>query len=114
MWLPKNRKGATILLEHYKQLADCIVSIIKSSSSYEVTLSELIEQVHTRLSGTIKFNLEWHLLNVKQDLEARGVIKTMVRPSRVQYIRMKRRGVETLQLINLNFAKCTEEEMETF
>lgn len=93
MLLPKNKKGAVILLKYYTQLTDCIIATIQRGDNGEVTLHELIEQVQTNLSGIFRSNLWWHLLHVKQDLEARGVIKTMVNHNRTPIIRLKRKGL---------------------
>jgi len=91
LMLPKNRRGAVIALRYYNQVKDCIIGTIQSAVGQEITLNELIFCVHLQLSNSIKSNLAWYLLQVKQDLEARKMIRTTLDRGRVQYIRINRR-----------------------
>lgn len=110
MWMPKNKRGAVISLERYTLLVECIVSAIQSGGKGGITLHQLIEEVNIHLADAIKSNLNWYLLQVKQDLEARGVIKTMLHRGRTQYIRLNRRARVTHSSPNFLTKKQNEDK----
>lgn len=105
LMFPNNRKGAVIPLRIYNLLKDCIIATIQSDGQTEITLNDLILNVHLQLSDSIRNNLSWYLLRVKQDLEARKVIKTTLNRGRTQYIRINRRGRSTYSSLKYEGSK---------
>jgi hypothetical protein len=62
--------------EHYDCIAECILSAIDERENGVIALSDLIEHTHQKLSLKFHGDIPWHLIQVKQDLQARGIIKT--------------------------------------
>lgn len=87
------KRGARISKIKYNAIVKYILSSIKARDEKEVSLNELIDRVNTNLLECIQGNL-WYLLQVKQDLEAREIIKTVINHKYQQIIRLnwKRRS----------------------
>lgn len=65
-------------------------------SEGEITLTELLEKSELKLRTKFTSQVQWIILNVKHDLEARGFVKVRHRHRCVQTISIKenqRRGV---------------------
>lgn len=88
LWRPHGRKGPTVPKKEYNRIANEIVSEIKSNKDCEIDLGHLIDQIRTTLSQGFNGDIAWYFLNVKQDLEERGIIKTTINRDRVQIIRL--------------------------
>ncbi len=86
LWRQNNRKGAAILRRNYEIIANSIVSEIQSNEKNEIDLWRLIDKIRYTLSSRFNSDIDWYFLQVKQDLEARGAIKTTINRDHVQTI----------------------------
>ena len=87
-WRPGNKKGVYIQKKYYDLFSNFIISLLKEKDT--LTLNDLIEYVQAQLILP-DINLVWTLLQVKLDLEAKGLIKvSVVGPNRLQLIRIKK------------------------
>ncbi len=84
MWKAKGRLGATILKEDYDAIKHFIFSILHEKEAVE--LQELLNEAHNNLSAIIKRDFTLQLLEVKQDLEVKGLINVTRQANRVQFI----------------------------
>lgn len=75
---------------HFYNIADYIVSKIKSQGNGEVTLIDLLDDVKIKLNSSYKGNLHLLLLSVKGELEFKKIIKTNINSNRIQNIRLSR------------------------
>jgi riboflavin synthase alpha subunit len=85
------KKGATIPKEYYDTLSAFIINTLESKT--EVELNELIDLAKEEHGHLIKGEISWFLLVVKNDLEARKVIKVerAIGASRQQYLTLNSR-----------------------
>ncbi len=91
LWRHNNRKGPAVLRKNYDTVASTIISEIQSRNNGEIDLCHLIDQIRYTLSSNFQGNIDWYLLHVKQDLEARGIIRTYVNRDRVQTISLNKK-----------------------
>ena len=84
LWRLNNRKGAAILRTNYDLIANSIVSEIQSNEGGEIDLCALIDKIRYSLSSRFNNDIDWYFLQVKQDLEARGAIRTTINRDHVQ------------------------------
>ena len=90
------KRGAVLLKVHYEVIASFIFNVLKDQPENEIALNELLEIAHPKLDNQFQGDVSWFLLQVKQDLEARNVIKTTLTHSRNQFIRLKNSNTESL------------------
>lgn len=85
------KKGATIPKVYYDALSAFIVTTLESKT--EIELNELIDLAKQEHGQLIKGEVSWFLLVVKNDLEARKVIKVerAIGASRLQYLTLNSR-----------------------
>ena len=97
IWLekPSGKRGIYILEEHYFLLSDFILSLVSVKRS--ITLCELLELARNSASLIVPCDGAWLILEVKQDLEARGLIRTGNDRNRVQYIILEGAGLSTME-----------------
>jgi hypothetical protein len=67
-WMPKN---------HYQKVYDFIMSIVTSRK--EISLIDLVDEASKKISTLLPPNYTWILLQVKLDMELRGIIETNIR-----------------------------------
>jgi len=87
------RSGATILKKDYEAKSGFIFSLLQEKDTIEI--QQLIEEARIALSSALGRDYSWCLLQVKQDLEAKGLIKVTVQPDRTQFIKATRKGLAT-------------------
>lgn len=94
---PDGKKGILLLKRHYDQLSYFILAAVYSHE--HLTLNELLERGQQQLSDTIENEITWYLLQVKLDLEARGLVKsvTPVYQKRLYLLKITRQGVKKLK-----------------
>jgi hypothetical protein len=82
-------EGIMMCEKEYQKIADFIFSAIQSKISGKIDLTELIEEAGNKLSCPFNGATPYFLLKVKEDLQARRIIKVKVskKPLR-QYIMM--------------------------
>ena len=90
LWRMKGRVGETILKKEYDLISEFIFSLLFERETVE--LQELLFEAQATLSTTIKKDFSRHLLEVKQDLEAKGLIKVTRQPNRLQFISIVRKN----------------------
>jgi hypothetical protein len=89
LWRMKGRVGETILKKDYDLISEFIFSLLFERETVE--LQELLFEAQAVLSASIKKDFSRHLLEVKQDLEAKGLIKVIRQPNRLQFISIVRK-----------------------
>lgn len=93
MWRENGRRGAKIMRKDYEVVSSFIFSLLQEKETIEI--QQLIEEARNTLSLTLGRDYSWCLLQVKQDLEAKGLIKVTVQPNRMQFIKATRKGLRT-------------------
>lgn len=89
-WRPGNKPGAMLPKEHYDTLRNIILSLLTENEVLRLTT--LIEEVQRQFSAPVS-DFGWTLLQVKQDLEARGLICVkFFGPERTPTLMLRRRG----------------------
>jgi hypothetical protein len=92
-WHPEGKKGVMMSVTQYTAICDFILSVLKEG---EVTTYDLMERANAALFHRVHKDLSWHVLVVKLDLEARGIISSITRsvPHRVQVLRLNLRALK--------------------
>lgn len=90
-WRPGNGKGAYLYRTHYTAVREFILRILDEEK--RITLIDLIERAGDQLTlDPPDADRSWMLLQVKSDLEARGLITvSWIGPQRVQLIEKNER-----------------------
>jgi len=84
---PHGKKGVNILRRRYEFIKDYMIKTIQEKG--EITYDELNDMAVDELSENFDGKVNWYVVTVKLDLEARGVIE-----------RVKRKGSHGLRLKN--------------
>jgi hypothetical protein len=85
------KRGVVLAREQYDCLRDFIISAFDSKA--EITFEELMNKAMDRKDVYVNENSMWHLLKVKADLQARGILKVRflgVSP-RIQVLKINKR-----------------------
>lgn len=86
------KTGAVISKRHYDHISNFIFSSLQFRD--EITFNELLEKADLELSPQFNREYGWYLLQVKQDMEVRGLIKVFLNPDRVQSIRINKKKIQ--------------------
>jgi hypothetical protein len=70
---PDGTRGVVLSRKHYDLMRDFIISLFESAP--EVSFTELVGQVTHHNVIVPRDNAVWHLLKVKADLQARGILR---------------------------------------
>jgi hypothetical protein len=89
------RKKAVVPGNYYNAITRFVVETLENEE--EVLLINLISRVEETFTKEFKGNISWYLLYVKQDLEARKIIKVLLDANHYQSIRLKKKYKERLQ-----------------
>jgi hypothetical protein len=81
--------GRWINKMEYEKFYELILAEL--SLKYEVRLQELLDIAAIRMAREFPINFSWLLLQVKHDMEARGIIQSKLDNMRNQVIKMKER-----------------------
>ena len=94
---PDGKKGIRIREHVYDQLCAFILSALDSEEG--LTLHELLDKGNLDLPNISDNDVAWYLLQVKLDLEARGLIKvyTPIHQKRLYRIKLTRQGQKKLR-----------------
>lgn len=84
----EKRKGPSIPLPLYETLSEFIITIIRESPSGEVELRTLLDEADKSLPSIAPGMLAWNVLQVKIDLQERGVLKISHQGVSKQVIRL--------------------------
>jgi hypothetical protein len=77
----KGKKGASMDRSKYELVKSAITDCFRAKP--ELTKAELVEGVGRRLKGKLEGSVEWSVMAVKLDLEAKGIISRVPRSSPV-------------------------------
>jgi hypothetical protein len=67
-----------------------IIDVIGSQENKEIDLRELIDQIRCTLTLGLGGGTPWFILQVKQDLEQRGIVRSIINRDHVQVIRLSK------------------------
>ena len=90
LWKEKGRLGQTVLKEDYDVISSFIFSILSKKETVE--LQDLLNEARENLSPLFKKDFTRHLLEIKQDLETKGLITVTRQANRVQFISSVRKN----------------------
>ena len=92
-WHPAGKRGVYMGKKNYDLISDFILSVLKAQ---EITLKDLMVLGDIHLVHQIDKDISWNILVVKLDLEARGLITTVLKPAphRLQYLKLKYRALK--------------------
>lgn len=79
---PQGKNGVNISKAKYEQMRSAILDALARFG--DMTYSELAICLEDELAGKFSGSVKWYCVSVKQDLEARGILKARpkTRPSR--------------------------------
>lgn len=85
-------RTSNLPVDVYESIRDFIISKLKTNE--EISFSDLLDEALQNKSIRFEQNLGWCLLQVKHDLEARGVIRIKMKRgyTNTQSIKLKRKG----------------------
>ena len=92
-WHPTGKRGAYIAKKNYDLTVDFILSVLKTR---EITLKDLIELGNVQLANKIDGDISWHILVVKLDMEARGLVAAVLKPVpyKSQFLKLRPRALK--------------------
>ncbi len=67
------KKGVNISLKKYEMMRDTLLGIIARAEM--ISFTALTEEAQKELHGVFEGSIPWYVVSVKQDLEARNIIK---------------------------------------
>jgi len=70
---PEGKKGVNILKRKYQQVKDTLIKILNEQG--EIEFKKLNRLAVEELTGKFDGKIDWYVVLVKLDLEARGVIQ---------------------------------------
>jgi len=76
---PAGKKGVNILKRRYDQVAETLLSIVKSQG--EITYAKMNDLAEDQLEGKFDGKIPWYVVTVKLDLEARGILERIPKTS---------------------------------
>ena len=76
---PKGKKGVNILKRRYDQVKDFIIETIKAYG--EISYEDLNDLAHEKLAPNFDGKVNWYIVTVKLDLEARNIIERIPKTS---------------------------------
>ena len=88
---PVRRHSVPAFEEDYLVVRDFIYRILAEEK--EILIIDLIERAHIQLADKLEGDLGWYVLNVKQDMESKGLIRNVVanRTQKFPMIRLNRK-----------------------
>jgi sulfur transfer complex TusBCD TusB component (DsrH family) len=99
-WHPAGRKGVLMAATQYTAICNFILTVLREN---DVTTNDLMARAGSELSTLVYKDISWHVLVVKLDLEARGLITSVTRsvPYRVQVLRLNARALKKFKPVFL-------------
>ena len=74
-WHPSGKSGVYMARRDYERVSDFIMSVLKVN---QLTMKDLLDRAEVQLAHDVH-NIAWYILIVKLDLEARGLIGTILK-----------------------------------
>lgn len=92
-WHPAGKRGVYIAKKDYDLIRDFILTVLETM---EITLKDLIELGDIQLANRIDKDISWNILVVKLDLEARGLIASVLKPvpHKSQFLKLRPRALK--------------------
>jgi hypothetical protein len=92
-WHPLGKVGVYVPKKDFEVISDFVLSTLEVE---DITLLELIERGERALAHLVEENIAWHILVVKLDLEARGIIVSFFKlaPYKSRFLRLKKKGAK--------------------
>lgn len=88
----RNRKGPVFNKDFYDRIRDFIMDCITSHAGRSIPFSELLDHAEKFWTKKPAGLLPWHIMQVKIDLQERGIIKAAIGRDRTQVISMRRKN----------------------
>jgi hypothetical protein len=95
---PDGKKGVVMPKQNYDEISTIVLSILDTEEE-TFTLHALLERAQDNLPDMIDSDVSWYVLQVKLDLEARGLIKVVTPPykKRLFLLKLTRQGTKQLR-----------------
>jgi hypothetical protein len=88
LWRQDGTQGQAVNKRDYDTVAAGIIHAVLNHQNKEIDLRELIDQIRCTLSLGLGGDTLWFILQVKQDLEQRGIVRSIINRDHVQVIRL--------------------------
>ena len=91
-FLPDGSKGEYILKSKYEQWSRFILAALNTEENF--TLNDILERARTNAPVSQHNEIAWNILQVKRDLEARGLVTAQQDPDtrHTYYLKLTRQG----------------------
>ena len=95
-FLPDGTKGEYILKTKYERWSGYILSVVNTEENF--TLNDILDRARSQAAVSMHNEIAWNILQVKRDLEARGLIKSVEDPDlkHTYYLKLTRQGLSKL------------------
>jgi hypothetical protein len=92
-FLPDGTKGESIVKSKYERWSAFILSALITEENF--TLNDILEMARANVSVALHNEIAWNILQVKRDLEARGLIHSVQDPDlkHKYYLKLTRQGM---------------------
>jgi hypothetical protein len=106
------RKGELVSKVVYDKWVRFILSTLDTEKNF--TLHDLLESAQNKFRDEKDHETGWHILQIKRDLEARGLVKVIAAPDlkRTFFIRLTRQGLTKLHY-EMQVSEWSEGNAET-
>lgn len=112
LWLPENRKGVRLPRSKYLKFAQLLVLFLKDAEEHSLPFTVLFEKVSSSIVD--ENNFSWYFLQVKLDLQARGIITVSInRREKIQEIQLnakKLKNSRIQKILDRQFARQLNNE----
>ncbi|HEY8936554.1 MAG TPA: hypothetical protein VIM65_15105 [Cyclobacteriaceae bacterium] len=94
---PDGKKGVVMSKIQYEIYCNVIFDILDSDEDH--TINHILEKARQLIPDVIESEIAWHILQVKLDLEARGLIKAVapIYHKRTFHIKLTRPGQQKIR-----------------
>jgi hypothetical protein len=99
-FLPDGTKGEYLFKDKYDRWSRFILSALDTEEDF--TLNDILERARSSEPVTRHNEVAWNILQVKRDLEARSLIKSVEDPDKkhTYYLKLTRQGMSKLNYDN--------------
>jgi hypothetical protein len=97
MLRPDGKKGVMMCKRQYEKYCNAIFDILDSDEDH--TINHILEKAQVLIPDALESEIAWHVLQVKLDLEARGLIKAVapIYHKRTFHIKLTRPGQQRIR-----------------
>lgn len=99
-FLPDGTKGESLVKSKYERWSAFILSALNTDENF--TLNDILERARANSSVVLQNEIAWNILQVKRDLEARGLIHSIQDPDfkHKYYLKLTRQGMSKVNYEN--------------